>query len=124
MATQKTELKHVHAGRAIFTQYHGPTNRFGSRVRAWLAGDEAKRLNAWSSWDYETEGEGNALKAALNLLASLRADGHHRPKKAVGLVSTYLGGGRYCFAICTDYDEEKMKNVHFVEYIEETSRNA
>lgn len=124
MATTKTELKHAHAGRAIFTQYHGPTNRSGARVRAWLAGDEPKRPNVFKAWDYETEGEGNALQAALLLLGFLRADGYGRPQKAVALLSTYLGDGRYCFAICNDHDAEEAKTVFLEEYTAEASENA
>jgi hypothetical protein len=125
MATTKTELKHAHAGRAIFTQYHAPTNRLGARVRAWLAGDEDKRPNFVHQWDYETEGQGNATQAALKLLTFLRAEGYHRPKKATAVVSTYLGDGRYCFAFCTDADAEEAKTVSIIENTEqETSPNA
>lgn len=119
MATHKTELKHAHAGRAIFTKYHGPTNRHGARVRAWLAGDEDKRPNVWSDWDYETEGQGNAIKAALSLLVALRAMDYHRPKKAEALVSTYLGDGAYCVAVCTGYDADEAKTLTITEHTEE-----
>jgi hypothetical protein len=119
MATKQTELKHAHAGRAIFTKYHGPTNRRGARVRAWLAGDEDKRPNIWSAWDYETEGEGNAIKAALALIVALRAMGYNRPKKAEALLTTYLGDGAYCVAICNASDAEEAKTLTITEHTEE-----
>lgn len=125
MATTTTDLKHAHAGRAIFTKYHAPTNRLGARVRAWLAGDEDKRANFVHQWDYETEGQGNATQAALHLLTFLRAEGYHRSKRAVALVSTYLGDGSYCFAICTDDDAEHANTVQIIEHVNtETADNA
>lgn len=61
----------------IETRYYGPTNRLGSRVRAWTSGGGP---SVWLDWDLEANREENYMRAARLL------------KERMGWSGTMAGG--------------------------------